>query len=357
MSLEKFIQQALSPWVRRGGPEDDIVMSSRIRFARNLQSSPFPTVADEGNLQKVLREAEAKIVPNSFGDVGQLAMLKMHELNETEKRVLVEKHLISPHLANARHSAAVLLSDEENVSLMVNEEDHFRLQCLFPGLQVVEALSAANQMDDVLEKHLDYAFDEQKGYLTACPTNVGTGMRASVMVHLPALVMTGRMNAIISAVNQLGIAVRGIYGEGSEAQGSVFQVSNQLTLGRSEQDIVEDLTSVVYELIHKEREIRHALLESSRVELEDRIWRSYGILANSRIIQSKEAANCLSDVRLGIDFSFIQGVSQSILSEIMILMQPGFLQQYAGKALAPKERDIRRAALIRERLTLESKSN
>ncbi|TDQ34680.1 protein arginine kinase [Aureibacillus halotolerans] len=353
MSLHKFIQQALSPWHLKGGPDSDIVMSSRIRYARNLNRYSFPTVAGSEELQNVLNQAKTNVMPHEYGDVGRLSMLEMSDLKNIEKRVLMEKQLISPNLAGSEKSSAVLLSDEENISLMVNEEDHFRLQCLFPGFQLTEALAAANQMDDILENHLEYAYDEEKGYLTSCPTNVGTGMRASVMMHLPALIMSGRMNTIISAINQLGIAVRGIYGEGSEAQGNVFQVSNQLTLGKSEEDIVDDLQSVVYELIQKEREMRGAMLDTSRVQLEDRVWRSYGILSHSRVIQSAEAASCLSDVRLGIDLGFIDGLSQSILSEVMILMQPGFLQQYANEALEPKERDIRRATLIRERVKLE----
>ena len=236
---------------------------------------------------------------------------------------------------------------------MINEEDHIRIQCLFPGLQLVEALQAANYLDDLIEQKVDYAFDEVKGYLTTCPTNVGTGLRASVMMHLPALILTQQMNRIIPAINQLGLVVRGIYGEGSEALGNIFQISNQITLGKTEEDIVEDLMSVVRQLIAQERSAREALVKTSNIQLEDRVFRSYGVLANSRIIESKEAARCLSDVRLGIDLGYINNVSRNILNELMILTQPGFLQSYAGGALRPNERDIRRATLIRERLKLD----
>jgi protein arginine kinase len=236
---------------------------------------------------------------------------------------------------------------------MLNEEDHIRIQCLFPGFQLEEALDMANQLDDWIEEEVGYAFDEQRGYLTSCPTNVGTGLRASVMMHLPALVLTQRINRIIPAINQLGLVVRGIYGEGSEAVGNIFQISNQITLGKSEKDIVEDLISVVQQLITQERSTREALYNTSQNQLEDRVYRSFGTLAYSRIIESSETAKCLSDVRLGIDLGIIKDISRNILNELMILTQPGFLQQYFGGPLRPNERDIRRAALIRERLNLE----
>jgi protein arginine kinase len=260
--------------------------------------------------------------------------------------------LISPNLTESK-KGAVILSENEDISIMVNEEDHLRIQCLFPGLQLIEALHVANTLDDWIEKKVDYAFDEKYGYLTSCPTNVGTGLRASVMMHLPALVITQQISRIVPAINQLGLVVRGIYGEGSEAQGNILQISNQITLGKTEQDIVEDLISVVSQVIERERAAREILIQQSKIRLEDRVFRSYGILANSRIIQSKEASQCLSDLRLGIDMGIIENVSRSILNELMILTQPNFLQQYAGKELGPDERDSRRAALIRERLKLE----
>lgn len=202
---------------------------------------------------------------------------------------------------------------------------------------------------------MDYAFDEKRGYLTSCPTNVGTGLRASVMMHLPALVLTKKMSRIIPAINQLGLAVRGIYGEGTEAQGNIFQISNQMTLGKSEEDIMEDLAGVVTQVIQQERAARKQLQDGLKLQLEDKLFRSLGTLENCRIIQSKEAAKCLSDVRLGIDLEILPGISKTILNELMILTQPGFLQQYAGEVLTPEERDIRRATLIRERIKLENR--
>jgi protein arginine kinase len=225
------------------------------------------------------------------------------------------------------------------------------------GLQLKETLKIANVLDDWIEESIDYAYDEERGYLTSCPTNVGTGLRASVMMHLPGLVLTQQMNNIIPAINQLGLVVRGIYGEGSQALGNIFQISNQITLGKSERDIVEDLTSVVQQIIAQERSARDALARTSHIQLEDRIFRSYGVLSNARIIETKEAATCISDVRLGIDLGYIKNISKSILNELMILTQSGFLQKYAGGPLRPHERDIRRAALIRERLNFTESSS
>ncbi len=353
MSLERFISQAMSSWMSEEGPDSDIVLSSRIRLARNFEEFKFPTIFSHEEAKAVIAKMEEIYKEAGFKKYGQMELLKIDEMQPLQKRVLVEKHLISPQLAEDSPYGACLVTENEEVSIMINEEDHLRIQCLFPGLQLSEALKTANDIDDWLEGRIHYAFDEERGYLTSCPTNVGTGLRASVMMHLPGLILTQQLNRIIPAINQLGLVVRGIYGEGSEALGNIFQISNQITLGKSEQDIVEDLQSVVSQLISQERSAREALRKTSDIQLEDRVYRSYGILANSRIIETKEAARCLSDVRLGIDMGYIKNVSKNILNELMILTQPGFLQQYAGGPLRPHERDIRRAALIRERLMME----
>ncbi|WP_077623936.1 protein arginine kinase [Sediminibacillus massiliensis] len=353
MSLQQFMNEAISPWMKEEGPDSDIVMSSRIRLARNFDQIPFPIIAKEGELNEVLDFMEKNYEEKSFKNYTDFSLLKMKDLQPIEKRVLVEKHLISPHLAENQEESAALISSNEQVSVMVNEEDHIRIQLYFPGFQLNKALEQAFTFDDWLEEKVNYAFDETRGYLTSCPTNVGTGMRASVMMHLPALAITQKINRMIPAINQLGLVVRGIYGEGSEAIGNIFQISNQITLGKSEQDIVQDLQSVVNQLIEQERKERKVLVEQSELQLEDRIFRSYGTLKYSRIIESKEAAKCLSDVRLGIDVGFIEDISKTILNELMILTQPGFLQQYAKRILSPQERDVLRASLIRERFKLE----
>lgn len=348
MSLERFINQQTTAWMSGTGPDSDMVLSTRVRLARNLDNVSFPTI---------LQMEEAKKIVNQIAEAASaslsLELLKMEEVSPLQKRVLVEKHLISPYLSETSLYGAALISEQEDVSIMVNEEDHLRIQCLASGLQLHETLERANKMDDAIESRLQYAFDEKMGYLTACPTNVGTGLRASVMIHLPGLVLTRQMNRIIPAISQLGLVVRGIYGEGSEALGNIFQISNQLTLGKSEEEIINDLDSVVHELMSREQSARDALTQASPIQLEDRIFRSYGILSNSRVIETNEAFQCLSDVRLGIDLGYITHIPKSILNELMILTQPGFLQQYAGGPLRAEDRDIRRAALIRERLELE----
>lgn len=355
MSLQHFINEAVSPWMKAEGPDADIVLSSRVRLARNLEQYPFPIVASDESDREVNELMRQNVSGEAYHTLGPFSMFAIDQLQPIERRVLVEKHMISPNLAEGSHHGAVLINEKQSVSIMVNEEDHLRIQCLFPAFQLSEALTLASGVDDWLEQKVKYAFDEKHGYLTSCPTNVGTGMRASVMMHLPALAITQQMGRLIPAINQLGLVVRGIYGEGSEALGNVFQISNQITLGKSEEDIVEDLRGVTLQLIQQERHARKSLLASAKVRMEDRVFRSYGILDNSRIIPSKEAATCLSDVRLGIDVGLIENVSRNILNELMIFTQPGFLQQYAGKSLEPDERDRLRATLIRERLDMERK--
>ncbi|RKQ32372.1 protein arginine kinase [Oceanobacillus halophilus] len=353
MTLEHFMNDAISPWMREEGPDSDIVLSSRIRLARNIANIPYPILAAEEKLADVQRFFQKEYANKSFDQYQAFEFIPIHDLSSIEKRVLVEKHLISPHLTKHTKESAALISENEQVSIMVNEEDHLRIQLYLPGLQLRQTLDKAFEVDDWLEEKVDYAFDEIRGYLTTCPTNVGTGMRASVMMHLPALVMTRQINRMMPAINQLGLVVRGIYGEGSEALGNIFQISNQITLGKSEVDIVEDLESVVNQLIEHERNARNMIKEESSTALEDRIYRSYGVLAYSRIIESKEASNCISNVRLGIDLGIIKNTSRNILNELLVLIQPGFLQHYAKKTLTPKERDVLRASLIRERLQLE----
>ncbi|WJH36392.1 protein arginine kinase [Paenibacillus sp. CC-CFT747] len=349
MTLDRFVKEALSDWMRQDGPDSDIVISSRIRIARNLRSHPFPMLATNQQSEEVLERASAVLANDDFNSISHFSFAPLSDLNELEKRVLVEKHLISPNLANESRNGAVILSDNESVSIMINEEDHIRIQCLYSGLQIKEAWDLANQIDDIFEQDLDYAFDEKRGYLTSCPTNVGTGIRASVMIHLPALVITQQINRILSAITQVGLAVRGLYGEGSEATGNLFQISNQITLGQSEEEIIDNLYSVVRQIIEHERAARAKLVAESRARLTDRVKRSYGILSYAVILDSKEAAQRLSDVRLGIDLGMIPNLSAQTLNELLVMTQPGFLQQYAGKMLSAEERDLRRADMIRER--------
>ena len=350
MSIEKFMRNAVTGWMVAHGEDSDIVMSTRIRLARNLTGYHFPIALTEKDSMAVDRVVSGVLLDS---EENGYSYIKMSDLPVLERQVLVEKHLVSPHLTAPNRHGAVVLSEDETVSVMVNEEDHIRIQCIFPGLQLEEAYSKADLVDDQLEHNLPYAFDEDFGYLTSCPSNTGTGLRASVMMHLPALAMTKQIDRIIPAISRLGMVVRGSYGEGSEASGNVFQVSNQTTLGKTEKEILVDLGNITTRLIAHERKSREMLLAKSRIVLENRIFRSLGTIAYARILPSGEAARCLSDVRLGIDLEIIRDIDMSILNELMIFMQPGFLQQYADTELTLEERDIFRAKLFRERLEVE----
>lgn len=351
MSSQRFFKDALSDWMRGDGPESGIVISSRIRLARNLRVSPFPLLATNQQSFEVLEKVKAIMDHDELNSISNFEWIPLESLTDLEKKVLVEKHLISPALANESRNGAVILSENESISIMVNEEDHLRIQCLFPGFQLSEAWDMAGQIDDIFESHLDYAFEENRGFLTSCPTNVGTGIRASVMMHLPALVLTHQISRVLTAVNQVGLAVRGLYGEGSEATGNLFQISNQITLGQSEEEIIANLHNVAKQIIEHESTAREKLLEDSRQRIVDRVCRSYGILTHAGIIDSKEAAQRLSDVRLGSELGILGEVSRHSLNEMMVMTQPGFLQQYAGEKLTAEDRDIRRADLIRKGLT------
>lgn len=350
MSLGQFFQKEGSHWLRDEGPESDIVISSRVRIARNLAGRAFPMIASGQDQNALLDEIATVVEQPDVRALGPFTLLRMADVSEVDKQVLVEKHLISPNLAESTGGAGALLSPDGELSVLINEEDHLRLQCLVPGYQIENAYGQVDRLDDALEEVLDFAFDEEKGYLTACPTNVGTGMRASVMMHLPVLMATGQMNRILPAVTQVGLAVRGIYGEGSDALGNLFQISNQVTLGQSESEIIGNLHGVTRQIIEHERAARQRLLAERRYQLEDRVCRSFGILAYARQIDTKEAMQRLSDVRLGIDLGIIKGVSASILKELMVAIQPGFLQKYYNQEMQPGERDSKRAALMRERL-------
>jgi len=350
MAKRKFTKQALSQWMKGEGPESEVVISSRVRIARNLRNIPFPLMASpEQSLSaadQLLEVAES----GRLNGLGKIEQIRLAELTELEKLVLVEKHLISPNLANESRNGALILSPNEDISVMINEEDHLRIQCLCPGFQVNEAWDSASKIDDIFEEQVDYAFDEKHGYLTSCPTNVGTGIRVSVMMHLPALVMTGQINRILSAVTQVGLAVRGIYGEGSEATGNLFQVSNQVTLGQSEQEIIDNLFQVAHQIIEHEKSARTKLLGESKLRVEDRVRRSYGILTQALIIDSKEAAQRLSDIRLGSHLGLLPEVEPLALNELLVSTQPGFLQLTFGEAMSAEDRDKSRAELIRTRL-------
>lgn len=350
MNDPRFTEHPLSHWMKADGNESEIVISSRVRIARNLQHHPFPLLATNQHLEEVKDELNTVLDDSRLNLFGELHPIQLSETNELDRKMLVEKHLISPSLANESRNGAVYISDDESLSIMVNEEDHLRIQCLYPGFQIKEAWEKASAVDDIFEDHVNYAFDDKRGYLTSCPTNVGTGLRASVMMHLPALVLTQQINRILSAVSQIGLTVRGIYGEGSEAMGNLFQISNQITLGQSEAEIIDNLRSVGLQIIGHEKAARERLLNESRLRVTDRVMRSYGILSYAAVIDSKEAAQRLSDVRLGVDLGIIEDLTPQALNELMVLTQPGFVYKSFEGKMDSGELDKYRAILIREKL-------
>ena len=333
---------------RREGPSNKIVLSSRVRLARNLANLPFP-----GWAKKTVRVKTFKQILDNVIEVAPMRdgfQAGMEELPTLDKQLLVERHFISREHAAKTAGSGMVLSSDEALCVMINEEDHLRMQALLPGLQVDKAWMAVDQFDTALESNLDYAFCKRRGYLTACPTNLGTGIRVSAMLHLPGLVLSEQINQIIQAVNKLGLAVRGLHGEGTEALGNVFQVSNQMTLGETESDIVERLNKVLLQIIDHEENARAKLLENKAKMVYNHIGRAYGLLANSHSISSKETMNLLSLFRLGIDLSLFPGNKPALTEELFIITQPAHLQKTLEGKLSAEKRDILRANLLRSRL-------
>jgi protein arginine kinase len=323
-------------------------MTSRVRLARNLKGVAFPGWAKKAerirSLEKIRPAVEElKQMTGGFSE-------SMDNLAALDKQILVERHLISREHAAKNAGSGLVLNKDESICVMINEEDHLRMQALRPGLQLKEAWQAIDQLDSTLEKQLPYAFSQTLGYLTACPTNLGTGIRVSAMLHLPALVLSEQINQIIQAVNKLGLAVRGLYGEGTEALGNVFQVSNQMTLGEAETDIVERLSKVLAQLIEHEENARGTLLESKPKMIFNHIGRAYGILANAHSISSKETMNLLSLLRLGVDLGLFPGTDRALVDELFLITQPAHLQRSFSEKLSAEERDLLRADMLRERL-------
>lgn len=333
---------------RRKGPHDRIVMSSRVRLARNIKDCAFPGWAKKPERVKVLETIRPAV--ESLPEMKEAFSQSMDNLTTLDKQILVERHLISREHAAKSAGSGLVLNRDETLCVMINEEDHMRMQALRPGLQLRQAWSALDRFDSELEKKLDYAFNSDLGYLTACPTNIGTGIRVSAMLHLPGLVLAEQINPIIQSVNKLGLAVRGLYGEGTEALGNVFQVSNQMTLGEAEGAIVERLEKVLAQIIEHEENARATLLEKKPKMVFNHIGRAYGILANAHSISSKETMNLLSLMRLGVDVGLFPGVDRSLVDELFILTQPAHLQKQHTEKLSAEERDLLRADMVRERL-------
>lgn len=338
----------MNKWYVDIGPDSDVVISSRVRLARNFKDYPFPHRSLPVHQESVIRETCDALFSTNPKLRENFTLINFKDISLIEKQVLVEKHLVSKELAESDLNAAALISTDEQVSIMFNEEDHLRIQCLVSGMQLEKAFDICNYLDNIISEKVEYAFNDTIGYLTSCPTNVGTAIRVSAMLHLPALTMTGYIRSILESCGKLGLAVRGLYGENTEATGNMYQISNQVTLGKDENDIVMSVKNISYQIIEQERILRTELLNKSNSKLTDRIMRSYGILRYARTLTSEEALKRLSDIRLGINLGLIDDLSEIDVNEMTLMIQPGRLQQYEKRELTPEERDIARANYVSE---------
>ena len=342
MTLDDMVRRHGS-WLEVGVDEGPVV-SSRVRLARNVEEYCFPGWASEEENHAVWKQAE-----DIFGNMDDAFLgWSMAETPALDKEILFERHLISQELAREEDSCGVFVTPDECLSIMVNEEDHIRIQSLRPGLDLKGAWDAADKIDDQLEAKLTYAFSPKLGYLTSCPSNIGTGMRASVMLHLPGLVLMEEMDPVINGISKIGLAVRGMWGEGTEAAGNMFQVSNQITLGRREDEIIAHLEQIVLELIEHENNARVRLMNEKSLMVEDHVARAFGVLSNARLMTSGEALNLLSTLRLGLDLDMVDQFSRRELDMLFISIQPAHLQKLEDKALEPEERDVVRAEMLRD---------
>ncbi|WP_315118842.1 protein arginine kinase [uncultured Clostridium sp.] len=332
-------------------PEDnkEIVISSRIRLARNIKNISFPHRLKEEEGRDLVNTIEEAFY--SFCDTKQdYSTYYLWQSDPLSNNIYLDKHLISSKLLSNYMKAAFIINRDETVSIMINEEDHLRIQCITSGLNLEEAYDAANKIDDLLEEKLEYAYSEQLGYMTACPTNIGTGLRASVMIHLPALSMSNEMNGVLNALTQVGMTIRGLYGEGSKSIGNIYQISNQITLGVSEKEILDNLKAVVNHIINQENIAREKFIKTYEYELKDRVYRAYGILKSAVIMDSSECLSLLSSIRFGIEMGIINDMDKNILNELMVDTQRAMLQKTYNRELSDRESDIYRAELLRKKL-------
>ncbi len=348
MTLADITQRA-GEWLRGSGPMHDVVISSRARLARNLAGVPFLSRCGEAQQRDIEGRLRREVL--AAGLLEKAFYVDIAAAGELDRQLLVERHLISRQHADASHPRGVAVSDSETVAIMVNEEDHLRMQVLRSGLRLAEAFEEINRIDDRLEQRLDYAFHSRYGYLTACPTNVGTGLRVSVMLHLPGLKMTDQIEKAFRAARDMHLAIRGLYGEGTEASGDFFQISNQTTLGKSEEQIVEEfLERLVPKFIEYERRARQAMLKNRRLAVDDKVHRSMALLRSGRLVSSNEMMYLLSLIRLGVNLHRVHDVDLKTINELFLLTQPAHLQRILGREMSGEERAEARANFVRQRL-------
>lgn len=347
-TIDAFVKQS-AEWLKATGPLNDVVVSSRLRLARNLQGYPFLAKLSEPQRNEIVQLVGDAV--KSGKTLKDALYLNFRDLLDLDLEFLTERHLISREHASDREGRAVVLSPDEAISVMVLEEDHLRLQSFRSGLDLKSAWKAASRVDDELEKKLNFAFSPNLGYMTACPTNVGTGLRASSMLHLPGLVLTKQVHKVLQALSKLNLAARGLYGEGTQATGNLFQFSNQMTLGQREDEIIDNLERVIKQVVEHEREARAHLTASKTMKFADQIWRALGTLKSARVISSSEATQHLSLLQLGFYMRiFNPDVTQADLNNLFLMIQPAHLQKWKGKELSANERDEARASLMRQKL-------
>lgn len=337
-------------WYIDAGPDSDVVISSRIRLARNLCDYPFPHMLNATTSAAVTNEISHTL--NEYGKMknNEFINVNMDELSDEDKLSLVEKHLISEDLIKGGIVRKALIRKDESISVMVNEEDHIRIQAMEPGLNLEGAYEKSQEIAIYLEKNLHIGFNKRFGFTTSCPTNIGTGLRASVMMHLPALMMLGKIPAIIENIQKMGYSVRGYYGENSNSLGNIYQISNQITLGLKEEELISDIKKLINQIMEQERAIRKQLLEKNPIYLEDKVYRALGILKNSRIMTNQEAVRLISDVRLGVALGIIRNIDEKSFNKVMVSIGPASIQKIEGRIMEPIERDQARAKYIREAL-------
>lgn len=351
MEINDLVQHT-GEWLSGVGPEADIVISSRVRLARNLADYPFmsrATAQDRESIKKTLRERVMEVIPQT-----NVFWVEVDKLEKIDCQFLVERHLISRELAEIQGARGAIIDTGEKYSLMINEEDHLRMQAMQSGLNLQNVWEQISRIDDSIEARVTYAFHEKYGYLTACPTNVGTGLRVSVMLHLPALVITRQIDKVFRSLQKINLAVRGLYGEGSQAMGDFYQISNQITLGRSETDLVKQVGDIVPVIIDYERQAREFLIKESHENLHDRVSRAYGILRTAQTISSEETMHLLSSVRMGVNLGLIRDLAIPTVNELFLRTQPAHLQKITGGELDTSDRNIERARFLRRLLNKEN---
>ena len=336
----------MNKWYLESGYQDDIVISTRIRLARNLRGIPFPSKMSSSDAKKVVDTVEDSLSRVSYG----FEKYNLSDMPDTQKGVFVEEYYLSPKMISGDKERAMFVSADGRVSIMANEEDHLRIQCMYPGFEPEKAYDVISKTDDCIAENTKYAYSEKYGFLTSCITNLGTGMRVSFMVHLPALVKTGMAKGLFGALSKMGIAVRGIYGEGTESKGHIFQISNQRTLGEAEEEILKKMKDILTEIISKERELRNTVIRDDRLNIENKVMRALGTLKYATLMDSNEMMECLSYVRLGVSLGIIDNVSIKTLTKLLIEARPNHIEHIAQKALTPQERDSMRAGYIKENI-------